>query len=471
MSVGVAMLDCTDLRLQYANPYLLSLLDALSHTQNVIGQHLDEFIPDEFLKVALPLLHQVCSTGQRLSWGVIPFEGFLASRGRTYCRVSIERITANDGEQAFGEIEYEIRRADATLLVTVEDVTELARSRLYVNAIDSISSAIVGPFALPQVLDRILQAVQEMVGSTRCAILLIDHTVSDVEFYYPGFKEEEPAEAHPAHDIPPTATIAAQKGVHLRSHDWRPQVSEQLLLGHIVRDRQTLIITDTSTIPEMKLPLLDDGGVPRRPGSVLCIPIFEPTPDRRRSGEETTSNGISEDISQANAGNVLGTIEIYHRRARGFPAEEVELLEQFAQQAGLAIQNARLFLRINQLARDAQRNLRQREHIMQAIPDGVIIYDSRWRVADANHAVRNLLGWSNDVIGLHITEALAKSTAIFQQETRSKAIFMAELDHRVQTRQVDEVKFTGADGKHYTMSRSYAPIHDDLGDVFATVVI
>ena len=465
------MLDCTDLRLQYANPYLLSLLDALSHTQNVIGQHLDEFIPDEFLKVALPLLHQVCSTGQRLSWGAIPFEGFLASRGRTYWRVSIERITANDGEQAFGEIEYEIRRADATLLVTVEDVTELARSRLYVNAIDSISSAIVGPFALPQVLDRILQAVQEMVGSTRCAILLIDHTVSDVEFYYPGFKEEEPAEAHLAHDIPPTATIAAQKGVHLRSHDWRPQVSEQLLLGHIVRDRQTLIITDTSTIPEMKLPLLDDGGVPRRPGSVLCIPIFEPTPDRRRSGEETTSNGISEDISQANAGNVLGTIEIYHRRARGFPAEEVELLEQFAQQAGLAIQNARLFLRINQLARDAQRNLRQREHIMQAIPDGVIIYDSRWRVADANHAVRNLLGWSNDVIGLHITEALAKSTAIFQQETRSKAIFMAELDHRVQTRQVDEVKFTGADGKHYTMSRSYAPIHDDLGDVFATVVI
>jgi len=57
--------------------------------------------------------------------------------------------------------------------------------------------------------------------------------------------------------------------------------------------------------------------------------------------------------------------------------------------------------------------LRQREHIMQAIPDGVIIYDSRWRVADANQAIRRLLGWTNDVIGLHITEALARSTAIF----------------------------------------------------------
>src|SRR5713226_766942 len=471
MSVGVAMLDCTDLRLQYANPYLLSLLDALSHTQNVIGQHLDEFIPDEFLKMALPLLHQVCSTGQRLSWGVIPFEGFLASRGRTYWRISIERITAHDGEQAYGEIPYERRRADATLLVTVEDVTELARSRLYVNAIDSISSAIVGPFALPQVLDRILQAVQEMVGSTRCAILLIDHTVSDVEFYYPGFKEEEPAEAHLAHDIPPTATIAAQKGVHLRSHDWRPQVSEQLLLGHIVRDRQTLIITDTSTIPEMKLPLLDDGGVPRRPGSVLCIPIFEPTPDRRRSGEETTSNGISEDISQANAGNVLGTIEIYHRRARGFPAEEVELLEQFAQHAGLAIQNARLFRSINRLAQVANRHARQRENIMQAIPDGVIIYDARWRVADVNHAARKLLGWSEDMIGLHVTEALARSSAIFLYDLKSIPNIVSELERRALEGSIDEIKIVGADGKHYTMRRSQAPIHDGHGDIFAFVVI
>ena len=78
-----------------------------------------------------------------------------------------------------------------------------------------------------------------------------------------------------------------------------------------------------------------------------------------------------------------------------FQHEEVELLEQFAQQAGLAIQNARLFLRIDQLARDASRNLRQREHIMQAIPDGVIIYDSRWRVADANHAIRDVTGLVN----------------------------------------------------------------------------
>jgi PAS domain S-box-containing protein len=470
MSVGVAILGCPDLRLLYANPYLLSLLDQTQRPQAINGDSLYEIIPEDLLRIALPLLQQVCSTGQRLSWSDIPYEGFLATRGRTYWRVTVERSELSESPSISQR--YELQH---TLLITIEDVTELARSRLYVNAIDSISSAIVGPFALPLVLERILQAVQDMVGSTRCAILLIDDWESGVGFqfiaHYPGYAEKEPGEeveTHAQADIPSTVSIAAQKGMHLRSQDWHPQLSEQLLLGHVARDRRTLVIADTSTTPEMNFPLLDDGGIPRRPGSVLCIPIFEPTPDRRLR-EGLVANGAK--VTDTHTGRVLGTIEVYHRRARGFPAEEVELLEQFAQQAGLAIQNARLFLQINQLARDASRNLRQREHIMQAIPDGVIIYDSRWRVVDANQAIRKLLGWTNDIIGLHITEALARSSALFSQDYKSIDNFVSELDRRVMERRVDEVKIIGADGKPYTLSRSYAPIHDDLGDIFASVVI
>src|SRR3989440_12597160 len=457
MSVGVAILDCSDLRLQYANPFLLSLLEQLEphwRPQAVIGHCLDEIIPDELRRIAIPLLQQVCSTGERLSWSDMPFEGFLAARGRTYWRVSIER-TSNAEEQ----LPAEIRHADDTLLITIEDVTDLARSRLYVNAIDSITSAIAGPFALPQVLDRILHAVQEMVGSTRCAVLLIDHSVSGREFRYSN--QQRQAEAAP------TVTIAAQKGGHLRSQDWRPQLSEQLLLGHVVRDRHTLVITDTSTLPEMDFPLLDDGGTPRRPGSVLCIPIFEPTAGNRAGG--FLSSEKKGRISPGGA--VLGTIEIYHRRARGFPAEEVELLEQFAQQAGLAIQNARLFLDINSLARDASRNLRQREYIMQAIPDGVIIYDSRWRVADANDAIRKLMGWSKDIIGLYITEALARSAEVFPDEFLTLTNLTEELDRRVMEKRISEFKMRGADGQQYTIRRTYAPILDEVGDIFASVVV
>ncbi|OLD82265.1 MAG: hypothetical protein AUG54_03090 [Ktedonobacter sp. 13_1_20CM_4_53_7] len=459
MSVGVAIIDCSNWRIRYANPYLLSLLDQLQLSQVVIGRRLDEVIPEDLWVITHPFIEQVCATGRRMSWPDIPYEGFLARRGRTSWRVTIERTEVQEPDSG-----RESDDAVHTILVTIEDVTELARSRLYVNAIDSISSAIVGPFALPLVLERILQAVQEMVGSTRCAILLIDDWESGSEYRYAG--HDGRAETDMAADKPSTVSIAAQKGVHLRSQDWHPQLSEQLLLGLVARDRSTLIINDTSTIPEMKLPLLDDGGTPRRPGSVLGIPIFEPTLNRR------LGDGISTHRAKnAYTTRVLGTIEVYHRRARGFPAEEVELLEQFAQQAGLAIQNARLFLRIDQLAKDASRNLRQREYIMQAIPDGVIIYDSRWRVVEANQSIRKLLGWTNDVIGLHITEALAKSKAIFSQDYKSKVNFVSELDERTRVKLIDEVKLTGADGQHYTLSRSYAPIHDELGDVFASVVI
>src|SRR2546422_3945841 len=336
MSVGVAIIDCSNWRIRYANPYLLSLLDQLQLSQVVIGRRLDEVIPEDLWVITHPFIEQVCATGRRMSWPDIPYEGFLARRGRTSWRVTIERTEVQEPDSG-----RESDDAVHTILVTIEDVTELARSRLYVNAIDSISSAIVGPFALPLVLERILQAVQEMVGSTRCAILLIDDWESGSEYRYAG--HDGRAETYMGADKPSTVSIAAQKGVHLRSQDWHPQLSEQLLLGLVARDRSTLIINDTSTIPEMKLPLLDDGGTPRRPGSVLCVPIFEP-PDKGRSGESMTSTAFKEAAGQ---GKVLGTIEVYHRRARGFPSEEVALLEQFAQQAGLAIQNARLFLHIN----------------------------------------------------------------------------------------------------------------------------
>jgi PAS domain S-box-containing protein len=467
MTIGVAILDCADLRVRYVNSYLLSLLEEAWQCQGVRGLRLSEIAPGEVLTVALPILQQVCSSSQSTRFCDVPYEGLLKTRGRTYWHVSVEPLpdTATEPKgRPHSEAQPSQRVCDA-LLVTVEDNTSLARSRLHIKAIHNVSSAIAGPFALPQVLDRILQAVQEMVGSTRCAVILIDQPMSSLELHDAVLQELQHFEKQQMAGPAPTIRVAAQRGVHLRSQDWHPEVSEQVLVGLVMRYRRSLVIEDTSVVPEIEIPLLNDEGIPRRPGSVLCVPIFEPTAVDS-AGEGTTTSG-----SSTSAGAVLGTIEVYHRRARGFPAEEVELLEQFAQQAGLAIQNARLFRSINHLAQVASRNARQRENIMQAIPDAVIIYDTRWRVADANHAARKLLGWSEDVIGLHITEALARSNAHFEQDLSSISDPVAELERRAFKRQVDEFKIVGTDGQHYTMRRSEAPIHDALGDIFAFVVI
>ena len=460
VGVGVAILDADSLCIQYINPYLHALLKQPWRNQDVSGCTVREVLPAKLPDNVLPLLRHVAETGQSIRYAEAPFEGFLESRGRTYWRVSIERKRADNPKHE--EIQNDLPKY--TLLITIEDVTESVRSRLHLNAIHYISSAIAGPSSLHLVLDRILQVLQDMFGSKRCAIFLIDSSLADVEaIRQAGFEER------PRLNIPYTARVAAQKGLHQASHNWNPHVNDKVLPGRVVRERRSLIITDTSLMPEIELPFINHNDRPSRPGSVLSVPIFEPSPVSRRAYPHDSS---TQNI--AHTDTVLGTIEVYHRRARGFPAEEVRLLEQFAQQAGLAIQNARLFHSINRLARTASRHARQQENVMQAIPDGVVICDPRWRIADVNQAARQLMGWNEHVLGLTINQALTTSHAIFQDDinTRYKHDeFIKHLEQQAMEGKFDEAKIVGADGNTYSIRTTYTPIQDELGDIFAFIII
>src|SRR5438876_3564526 len=459
--VGVVILDCTSLRILYSNTYLQSLLPSPWHTQSLIGHSLREIVSHEEYKIVEPLIQEVCLTGRDVTFSDIPYEGFLETRGRTYWHISIELPQSTLSRTLYEEQEaIGLQNKEHRLLITIKDVTNQVRSSLHLNAIHQISSAILERFALPQVLDSILQAVQDLVGSTRCAILLLDPTVSV------SYQEKNDL----LKKSTPTAVVAAQKGLHLSSQNWHPLVNEQLLLSQVLHSHNSLVIPDTDAWPGIKFPLLDDNGIPRRPGSVLCVPIFEPDPPAH------TSNNASSRVEH-NSGSklatkaILGTIEVYHRRARGLPIEEVELLEQFAQQVGLAIQHARLFHSIDHLAQVAREQAHQLENVMQAIPDGVIIYDAHWHVADTNNAIRKLLGWTPDVKGLYISEALSRSTAIFPTASPSIADLVIELEHYPYEKRVDQFKMIGADGRNYTMRRSKALIQDDSGNIFAYAVV
>ncbi|HVB75510.1 MAG TPA: PAS domain-containing protein [Ktedonobacteraceae bacterium] len=455
VSIGLAILDADTLRVLYINPYCLSLLEEPWRSQGATNHALQEVLPSSAISPVEVQLRRAIAARQTLHFNDVPYEGFLETRGRTYWNVEITPDWSGSLNPLFsGQSASDQGRPTQTVLITLEDVTNKVRARMHIDAIHYISSAIAGPFALPQVLDRILQAVQELVGSTRCAILLLEDSISGNEAGGVGGPGQDRMEPEYKENTPSRATIAAQKGLHLSSQGWRPRVGEHLLLGQVMQMRRSLVIPNTNLRPEIEYPLLDDNGTPRRPGSVLCVPIFEPV-----AGKNTR------------VGAILGTIEVYHRRVRGLPAEEVELLEQFAQQVGLAIQNARFFLSIDRLARDARRQARQRENVMQAIPDGVILYDARWRVADINSAIRQLMGWSDDVIGLHIREALERSSTIYLDRSPSVQDMVTDLELRPNEKPVDEFKMIGADGKIYSMRRSKAPIQDDQGNIFAYVVL
>src|SRR5947209_256894 len=184
LSIGVAILEGATLRVRYLNAYLHSLLPEPWKLQDVIGRNVKEVIPEDLRDLILPLLHRTARTGERNHSPEVPYEGFLEARGRTYWKIAIERspLSLRHAYHSIGQ------SADNALFVTVEDVTNAVRSRIHFNAIQHISSAMAGPFALPQVLDRILEAVHEMVGSTRCAVLLLDYSVSDFEERLLGYE-------------------------------------------------------------------------------------------------------------------------------------------------------------------------------------------------------------------------------------------------------------------------------------------
>ncbi len=444
LTIGAAVIDASTLRILYANTYLHELLSEPWRNQDITNCHLEDILPHDIFSAAQPVFQQSIATRTPIYFDEVPYEGFLEIRGRTYWRLTIRPIQTAPGQSP-------------ALIVTIEDVTESVRSNLYMNAIHQISSAIADDSALSLVLNRILQALQDMVGSRRCAIFFINKSIAGTEARIPGYVHATTTATDA--DTPPTVTLVAHRNIHPQSQDWHPAINDQTLLGRAVKERRTMIITDTHNTPNILLPNLDQNGEPVRPGSVLCVPIFDPYPPSSVS-------------SPGESGDVLGTIEVYHHRSRGFPDEEVRLLERFARQAGLAIQNARLFRDVESWAQVASRHARQNENIMQAIPDGVVIYDPHWNVTAINFAARRLFGWSNDILGLPITQAMSHSAADLSHfDFLRWSDPTAELEQRALTHRVDVFKLTGADGNTYTVRCSYTPIRDDGDNIFAFVVI
>src|SRR5258708_24273270 len=89
MPVGVAVLDCTDLRFLYANSFLLALLDQSWRSQGVIGHTLDEVAPQGIRQAAQAVLQQLRSTGQSQTFPEQPYEGFLDTTAPNYSRVAL----------------------------------------------------------------------------------------------------------------------------------------------------------------------------------------------------------------------------------------------------------------------------------------------------------------------------------------------------------------------------------------------
>lgn len=198
-------------------------------------------------------------------------------------------------------------------------------------------------------------------------------------------------------------------------------LTEQLDLGHVLNlviDVAVDLLAGTSGL----IGLRDEDGVMRVRAAarvpaeswqafeaLLALNPAEHYAVGRALGEVARVTGLP--LRQAIAlplvfrGAEIGIIYVFRAAVNvAFSREEQELLTAFANQAAIAVSNARLY----------QGVLREKQHldaIIEQSADGVMILDGRWRITTFNRTMERLTGWSREeAIGRPCAEVLGMHT-------------------------------------------------------------
>jgi PAS domain S-box-containing protein len=119
-------------------------------------------------------------------------------------------------------------------------------------------------------------------------------------------------------------------------------------------------------------------------------------------------------------GEIIGTLGVFHALPKRFSPAEIDLLASFGAQAAIAIDNARLFTRlqrqVEELSAAAQRNAelytrlqlekKRLDVIFQNSTDAIFMVDRNGHIVAFNPAAELLTGWSTEeILGRYCSEA------------------------------------------------------------------
>ena len=214
-------------------------------------------------------------------------------------------FVGHHGPRAFGEEDVEVLSEVARPLASAIEQARLhaetVRRAEALAALNETSRLISARLQLPAVLATISRSVNALIGSAGCGIGLLSAEGGAVEH------------------------VAAQG---FRTGEWRT-LSTPLgagIIGRVAEAGTPLRVDDIQGDPRSVDPALDEREGTR---SMLAVPL--------RVGDA-----------------VIGVISAYSREPGYFSSREETLLESFAEQAGIAIQNARLFEESQRRARETE---------------------------------------------------------------------------------------------------------------------
>jgi PAS domain S-box-containing protein len=153
----------------------------------------------------------------------------------------------------------------------------------------------------------------------------------------------------------------------------------------------------------------------------------------------------------------VGVIYVFRAAVNvGFTESDRQLLSAFADQAAIAVSNARLY-------QNAVRERQQFAAIIEQSADGVMILDARWRITAFNRAMEQLTGWTRQ-------EALGRPCAEVLAIKNSQGMNICLVDCPLQRRPIEanpivEGWVESRDGRRRYVQSRYATQHGAAGEL------
>lgn len=152
------------------------------------------------------------------------------------------------------------------------------------------------------------------------------------------------------------------------------------------------------------------------------------------------------------------------RVADVFGEEEQELLMAFANQAAIAIENARLFVRVRQALDEVTEMKEVLDNVLSSIASGVITTDIHDVIIIYNTAAENILGVPyEEVVGRHLQDVFPDLLAGFGAITQS-----IQQENR---QQVVEIELVLPARGAVNLSLKLAPLQDEAGMIYGVAIV
>ncbi len=199
---------------------------------------------------------------------------------------------------------------------------EQDRTKALLELLYNVSRQVATALDLRTVLQRVLYETMQNVGGERCSIVVLDDAGKAVD-----------------------ATIVYGKQVHEHTTQQLRDTMERGLAGWVIRNRKGVLILDTSKDDRWLMrpdDAMDRSGIK----SAICVPLL--------AREQ-----------------LVGVLTLVHPAPNAFSTEQLDLMQAIADQAGVAVLNARLYT-------ESQRQAR----VMTALAEGAAAMNASLRMED-----------------------------------------------------------------------------------------